>query len=118
MRRIHYLTPPLDGVTIWRDHGERYYFDPKKRQLEIFDKSQHHHSGSTGDEALVLFEWLSRWQDSQQFSIAHPSEERVLWDLTAQLESHLVELLQPDYTTKLNDARTSVMEPRNAPGGR
>jgi outer membrane lipoprotein-sorting protein len=55
MRRIHYLTPPLDGVTIWKDHGERYYFDPKKRQLEIFDKSQHHHNGgATGDEALVL----------------------------------------------------------------
>jgi outer membrane lipoprotein-sorting protein len=52
MRRIHYLTPPLDGVTIWKDHGERYSFDPKKRQLEIFDKSQHHHP--TGDEALVL----------------------------------------------------------------
>src|SRR5712691_3559236 len=55
MRRIHYLTPPLDGVTIWKDHGERYYFDPKKRQLEIFDKTQHHHKGgATGDEALVL----------------------------------------------------------------
>jgi outer membrane lipoprotein-sorting protein len=54
MRRIHYLTPPLDGVTIWKDRGERYYFDPKKRQLEIFDKSQHHHGGATGDEALVL----------------------------------------------------------------
>jgi outer membrane lipoprotein-sorting protein len=54
MRRIHYLTPPLDGVTIWKDNGERYYFDPKKRQLEIFDNSQHHHGGATGDEALVL----------------------------------------------------------------
>jgi outer membrane lipoprotein-sorting protein len=54
MRRIHYLTPPLDGITIWQDHGERYYFDPKQRQLEIFDKSQHHHGGATGDEALVL----------------------------------------------------------------
>src|SRR5690349_11555902 len=31
MRRIQFLTPPLDGVTIWRDHQERYYFDPKKR---------------------------------------------------------------------------------------
>src|SRR5690349_16359764 len=37
MRRIHYITPPLDGVTIWRDHQQTYSFDPKGRQLEIFD---------------------------------------------------------------------------------
>ena len=68
----------------------------------------------TPAEALVLFEWLSRWQESEQFSIIHPSEERVLWDLTAQLERQLVEPIQPDYTTKLNDARNSVLEARNA----
>ncbi len=68
----------------------------------------------TPAEALVLFEWLSRWQESEQFSITHPSEERVLWDLTAQLERQLVEPLQPDYTTKLNDARNSVLNARNA----
>jgi outer membrane lipoprotein-sorting protein len=54
MRRIHYLTPPLDGITIWRKDSERYYFDPKKRQLEIFDRSQHRHGGVTRDETLVL----------------------------------------------------------------
>jgi hypothetical protein len=59
-RRIQYLTSPLDGVTIWLDHGERFYFDPKKRQLEIFDKSQHHHGGTTGDEALVLHNYEPR----------------------------------------------------------
>jgi hypothetical protein len=51
MRRIHYITPPLAGVTIWRDHQKTYNFDPKGRQLEIFDKSRHHHAE---EEALVL----------------------------------------------------------------
>ena len=68
----------------------------------------------TPAEALVLFEWLSRWQESEQFNIAHPSEERVLWDLTAQLERQLVEPLQRDYTAKLNDARNAVLKDRNA----
>jgi outer membrane lipoprotein-sorting protein len=53
MRRIQYLTPPLDGFTIWKDHQERYYFAPRKRQLEIFDNS-HSHNGTTRDETLVL----------------------------------------------------------------
>jgi outer membrane lipoprotein-sorting protein len=54
MRRIHYITPPLDGVTIWRDHQKTYSFDPKGRQLEIFDKSRHHHGRTAEEEALVL----------------------------------------------------------------
>src|SRR5947209_5244063 len=54
MRRIHYITPPLAGVTIWRDHQQTNYFDPKGRQLEIFDKSRHHHGHRSQEEALVL----------------------------------------------------------------
>jgi hypothetical protein len=68
----------------------------------------------TPAEALVLFEWLSRWQESEAFSIAHPSEERVLWDLTVQLERQLVEPFQTDYIAKLDDARNSVLEVPNA----
>jgi outer membrane lipoprotein-sorting protein len=54
MRRIQYLTPPLKGVTIWRDHEQTYNFDPKGRQLEIFDKSRRHHNYRSQKEALAL----------------------------------------------------------------
>jgi hypothetical protein len=54
MRRIQYLTPPLKGVTIWRDHEQTVNFDPKGRQLEIFDKSRRHHNNRAQKEVLVL----------------------------------------------------------------
>ena len=36
----------------------------------------------TNDEALVLFEMLSRFSDSNNLAIAHQAEERALWNLT------------------------------------
>ena len=57
MHRIHYITPPLSGVTIWQNNEKTYNFDPKGRQLEIFDKSRHHH---VEEEALVLRNYQPR----------------------------------------------------------
>ncbi|MFK7739921.1 MAG: hypothetical protein AB8H80_06320 [Planctomycetota bacterium] len=38
------------------------------------------------DEALVLFEFLRRFCDSDRLSVEDQAEERVLWDLLAMLE--------------------------------
>ena len=75
MRRIQYLTPPLKGVTIWRDHEQTYNFDPKGRQLEIFDKSRHHHN-HRAQEALVLRNYQPQLEGVE--TVAGRSAYRVL----------------------------------------
>src|SRR5712692_8891424 len=55
MKRIHYITPPrLAGVTIWQSHQETYRFNPRDRQLSIYDKSRHLPGAAAEDKALVL----------------------------------------------------------------
>lgn len=60
------------------------------------------------EEALVLIEFLLRFRDQEQLSIAHAAEASVLWDLCALLESQVPELLDPEYVRKLELARTVV----------
>lgn len=60
------------------------------------------------DEALVLFDWLSTRTDKNDFPFEHPAEQRIIWDLTASLETVLVEPLQPDFSDRLEAARTRV----------
>jgi hypothetical protein len=59
----------------------------------------------TKDEALVLFEMLSRFSDTEKLSIEHPSEERVLWNLNCVLEKILIEPFKSDYSELLQAAR-------------
>ena len=60
------------------------------------------------EEALVLVEFLLRFRDREELSIAHTAEANALWDLCAVLESQVPELLDPAYTRKLGEARTAV----------
>ena len=60
------------------------------------------------DEALVFFEFLARFSQDKTLTIAHPAEERVLWDVCCVLEKQVAELFDPDYATKLAAARTNV----------
>lgn len=60
------------------------------------------------DEALVLFEIVSRFSDSGKLSIEFPGEKRALWNLCCVLEKELVEPFQPDYGKLLDAARISL----------
>lgn len=60
-------------------------------------------------EALVFFEFLSRFDSHETLSIVHPSEERVLWSLTAQMEKSLLEPFKADYVSLLETARSKVL---------
>jgi hypothetical protein len=66
----------------------------------------------TPAEALVLFDWLSRWAPTSAASIPvdHRAEQRVLWDLLARLERALAEPFMPDYHERLDRARESVQD--------
>ncbi len=64
----------------------------------------------TKDEALVLFEMLSRFSDSDKLSIEHQSEERALWNLNCSLESILAEPFDEKYLEILQAARERLKD--------
>ncbi len=65
----------------------------------------------TKDEALVLFEFLSRFSESDsKLTIEDQAEERVLWNLCCDLEKILGEPFQENYVELLNHARKKVRD--------
>ncbi|MGH8058911.1 MAG: hypothetical protein ACREOH_17015 [Candidatus Entotheonellia bacterium] len=64
----------------------------------------------TSDEALVLYDWLTRFNQRADPDIADQAEERVLFDVEAMLEKALVAPLQSDYPALLAQARSNVRD--------
>ena len=56
-------------------------------------------------EALVLFEFASRFSDSDNVTVEHQAEARALWNLCCLLEHRLTEPFAPDYHVNLSAAR-------------
>lgn len=65
----------------------------------------------TRDEALVLFEFLARFDDDSKLTIRDQAEERALWNLHCLLQKQLVELLHPEYKALLAAARDRLRDP-------
>jgi hypothetical protein len=63
----------------------------------------------TNDQALVLFEWLSRLDESNSVSYEHEADRQVLWSLQGQLEKSLIEPFQPDYKNLVDKARSRIV---------
>ncbi len=63
------------------------------------------------DEALVLFELLSRFSDGKDLHIKDQAEERVLWDLCCLLEKQLVQPFREEYAVLIEKARASMCNP-------
>lgn len=59
----------------------------------------------TRAEALVLFDWLARLDDSSPSRFDHSAEEKVFWRLEGQLESVLTEPFAQNYKELLDEAR-------------
>jgi hypothetical protein len=64
----------------------------------------------TQSEALVLFEFLSRFTQDEKLEIQDDSEQRVLWSILATLEKNLVQPLAENYQLLLNEAQKKVKE--------
>ena len=62
------------------------------------------------EEALVLFEWLTRFDHTGDAAFVDRAEERVLWDLHARLEAVLVEPLDSRYEELLALARAKMRD--------
>ena len=64
----------------------------------------------TEDEALVLFEFLARFDDSEILSLVDQAEERALWNLHSLLQRQLVEIFDPNYETMVEAARARLRD--------
>jgi len=63
------------------------------------------------DEALVLFEFLSRINDKELKEIFEDqAEQKILWILEGQLEKQLVEPFKPDYNDIIREARNKIRD--------
>ena len=60
------------------------------------------------DEALVLFEFFSRFREKEDFTLRHNAEYLALSRISAQLDKALVEPFQSDYSKLLHAARNRV----------
>ncbi|MFZ5828459.1 MAG: hypothetical protein ACOY3P_00135 [Planctomycetota bacterium] len=68
------------------------------------------HLELTGDEALVLFDFLQRFDDEQTLAIRDQAEERALWNLHCLLQKQLVEIFCPNYDVLLAAARDRLRD--------
>lgn len=62
-----------------------------------------------GDEALILFDLLHRWEDDKHVGAPqHKAEQVALWNLSALLERELSEPFDSRYSELVSEARTRV----------
>ena len=64
----------------------------------------------TSEAALVLYDWLTRFNQREEIDVADQAEERVLFDLEAMLEKALATPLQSNYAELLAQARSHVRD--------
>ncbi len=64
----------------------------------------------TSDEALVLFEFLQRFSDTDKLFIEDQAEERALWNLCCVLEKLLAEPFDQAYLDLLREARERLRD--------
>jgi hypothetical protein len=123
-------TEMLRGKTVrvvWRHRGKevgleftdgsRFFVDctTEGAELSITAEQDIHPEGEvfvrlSQAEALVLFEFCSRFTQQGSLTIEDKAESRVLWDLTAVLERMLAEALLPEYAERLMEAREKLRD--------
>jgi len=62
----------------------------------------------SADEALVLFEYLSRFSDTGKTEFEDKSKKIALWNLTCLLEKVMVEPFKPNYGELVHAARVRL----------
>lgn len=64
----------------------------------------------SNNEALVLFDWITRFNEKEDNSFEDQAEERVLLDLEAALEKSMIAPLSGEYKDLLMKARDQVRD--------
>lgn len=62
-------------------------------------------------EAVVLYEWITRFNARDYVEFEDQAEQRVLWNLEALLEQRLEAPFRDNYTTLLAESRDMVRDP-------
>jgi len=65
----------------------------------------------TKDEALVLFEFVSRLNETEHKELFQDqSEQKMMWLIEGQLQKILVEPFRPDYKDIIDNARNKIRD--------
>ncbi len=64
----------------------------------------------TKDEALVLFDFLSRFSNNESLNIQDQAEERALWNLTCIFEKALEEPFSREWESIIKAARNRLRD--------
>lgn len=64
----------------------------------------------SSEEALVLFDLLTRFEQSDRLAIEHSGETAALWGLLAALERELVDPFRSNYSDLVSDARDRLVK--------
>jgi hypothetical protein len=65
----------------------------------------------TKDEALVLFEFISRFNETDHKDLFQDqSEQKMMWLIEGQLQKILVEPFQSDYKVIIDNARNKIRD--------
>ncbi|MCD2453532.1 hypothetical protein GO003_024440 [Methylicorpusculum oleiharenae] len=64
----------------------------------------------TSDEAIVLFEFLQRFSNTDKLVIEDQAEERALWNLCCVFETNLAMPFDKDYPDFLREARERLRD--------
>jgi hypothetical protein len=62
------------------------------------------------NEALVLFDWLKRFNEREDSTFEDQAEERALWNLEAILEKVLTVPFSSNYLDSLKEARNAIRD--------
>lgn len=92
------------------ENGQQIRIQCKEIELSVnVDKSLN--LTISKEEALVLFDFLARFNESEQSDVFEDqAEQKTLWVLEGQLEKQLVELFKPDYKDIIKDARNKILD--------
>ena len=64
----------------------------------------------TTEEALVLHDWLARFNKTGKPEFEDQAEQRVLWDVESTLESALHQLFDLEYEALISAARSRLRD--------
>lgn len=99
-----------DDILYFFENGQRIRIHCKQIELSVnVDKSLN--LTTTKDEALVLFEFLARFNETEHSDIFEDqAEQKTLWVLQGQLEKQLAEPFKSDYKDIIKKARNRIRD--------
>lgn len=97
-----------DDILYFFENGQRIRIHCKQIELSV-NVDRHLNLTATKDEALVLFEFLARFNEAEHSDIFEDqAEQKTLWILQEQLEKQLVEPFKADYKEIIKEARNKI----------